>query len=186
MKPLELVSVNKDKEAEDNYKKAREDEQRKAEEDEVRDRIEKAKNKRKRNAKLDGKSIAEAEDNPDEALDWVARARKYVGGGAVALGHLFLGYQHRNAIASKVLSNLDELEQETSNAAKKKAKIDANYSEADLSGLKVAHDVRDFDFGDERILTLKDSTILDSEGGWFFFFFCFFLKSLPFLVRERR
>jgi hypothetical protein len=34
----------------------------------------------------------------------------------------------------------------------------------DLEGLKVAHDFNELDEGEARILTLKDSLILDNEG----------------------
>lgn len=34
----------------------------------------------------------------------------------------------------------------------------------DLEGLKVSHDFTELDEGDTRILTLKDSRILDDEG----------------------
>lgn len=34
----------------------------------------------------------------------------------------------------------------------------------DLAGIKVSHDADDFDEGEEHILTLKDSRILDGEG----------------------
>ena len=34
----------------------------------------------------------------------------------------------------------------------------------DLVGLKVSHDFEEMDEGDARILTLKDSRILDDEG----------------------
>ena len=37
-------------------------------------------------------------------------------------------------------------------------------SSGDLVGLKVSHDFGDMDDGDARILTLKDSRILDNEG----------------------
>lgn len=36
----------------------------------------------------------------------------------------------------------------------------------DLEGLKVAHDFEELDEGEERILTLKDSRILENEGMW--------------------
>ena len=35
----------------------------------------------------------------------------------------------------------------------------------DLEGLKVSHDFEGMDEGEARILTLKDSRILDNEGG---------------------
>lgn len=34
----------------------------------------------------------------------------------------------------------------------------------DLKGLKVSHDFEDLEEGDQKILTLKDSRILDNEG----------------------
>lgn len=34
----------------------------------------------------------------------------------------------------------------------------------DLTGLKVSHDFEELDEGEDRILTLKDSRILDNEG----------------------
>ena len=37
-------------------------------------------------------------------------------------------------------------------------------SAEDLAGLKVSHDFEEMDEGDARILTLKDSRILDNEG----------------------
>jgi len=35
----------------------------------------------------------------------------------------------------------------------------------DLEGLKVSHDFNTLDEGEARILTLKDSRILDNQGG---------------------
>ena len=43
----------------------------------------------------------------------------------------------------------------------------ANKSVGDLEGLKVAHDFEELGEGDEKILTLKDSRILDNEGPWY-------------------
>ena len=40
----------------------------------------------------------------------------------------------------------------------------------DLEGLKVAHDLEELKEGEDRILTLKDSRILDNEGGFLFDF----------------
>jgi hypothetical protein len=38
------------------------------------------------------------------------------------------------------------------------------YATGDLEGLKVSHDFTEMDEGEARILTLKDSRILDNEG----------------------
>lgn len=42
----------------------------------------------------------------------------------------------------------------------------------DLVGLKVSHDFDGMDEGDARILTLKDSRILDNEGAFRYIFIC--------------
>lgn len=39
-----------------------------------------------------------------------------------------------------------------------------SYGESDLKGIKVAHDQDDFEEGEETVLTLKDSRVLDDEG----------------------
>lgn len=41
---------------------------------------------------------------------------------------------------------------------------DRSFDEGDLVGLKVSHDFDEMDEGEARILTLKDSRILDNEG----------------------
>ena len=43
-------------------------------------------------------------------------------------------------------------------------KLTCSYATGDLEGLKVGHDFTDMDEGEARILTLKDSRILDNEG----------------------
>lgn len=61
--------------------------------------------------------------------------------------------------AARRAKEIEEQEQAAASSA-------ASYSEADLAGLRVAHDVDDFDLqaGEEgRILTLRDSKILDND-----------------------
>ena len=41
-----------------------------------------------------------------------------------------------------------------------------SHSIEDLEGLKVSHDFEGLEEGEARILTLKDSRILDNEGGY--------------------
>jgi SART-1 family len=53
----------------------------------------------------------------------------------------------------------------------------------DLVGLKVAHDFDEMDEGEARILTLKDSRILDNEG---LFSFLFFLSRRILTLLENR
>lgn len=40
------------------------------------------------------------------------------------------------------------------------------HTTGDLEGLKVSHDFTEMDEGEARILTLKDSRILDNEGAY--------------------
>ena len=42
----------------------------------------------------------------------------------------------------------------------------ADVHSGDLAGLKVNHDFEELDEGEDRILTLKDSRILDNEGAY--------------------
>ena len=49
-------------------------------------------------------------------------------------------------------------------AAKQKDTSGAKYTEEDLRGLKVRHSMDAFQFGEERVLTLKDKRILDDDG----------------------
>lgn len=49
-------------------------------------------------------------------------------------------------------------------AAKPKDTSGTKYTEEDLRGLKVRHSMDDFQFGEERVLTLKDKRILDDDG----------------------
>lgn len=43
------------------------------------------------------------------------------------------------------------------------------HTTGDLEGLKVSHDLTEMDEGESRVLTLKDSRILDDEGVYHFF-----------------
>ena len=58
--------------------------------------------------------------------------------------------------------------QPTALAAKKEKELlemDAmTYTSSDLSGLKVAHEMEDFQEGQETVLILKDSRIADNHG----------------------
>lgn len=53
----------------------------------------------------------------------------------------------------------------------------------DLAGLKVSHDFEALNEGEDRILTLKDSRILDNEGPYYLFASCI---STPFADLAQR
>lgn len=138
---------DKDEIAEDNYRQRREDEAKRKEEEEVRQRIAKAQNKRDLRRQLRGSTLGEA-----DAADAAAAAGP--SDSKATLKWLKQAQKKAKEHAEKRARELEEQE----------AAAQASYGEADLAGLKVAHDVDDFDLaeGDEgRVLTLRDSRILD-------------------------
>ncbi|KAG9008874.1 hypothetical protein FRB94_012843 [Tulasnella sp. JGI-2019a] len=138
LKPLtdDKEPVNKQEAtAEDNYAKRREEEREQKKKSDLQAKIDKNKNKRELNRRLVGATLGDADDGVDDTLNWVKRSKK----------------------------------QEKKLAAKRQAELDSrdavleDYTEKDLAGLKVSHDFEDLDEGENRILTLKDSRILDNE-----------------------
>lgn len=87
--------------------------------------------------KLKGKGLGEASDDEDSAMKWIKKSRK-----------------REKQLAEKRARELAEMD---------KAYESVNYDSADLSGMKVAHDLAEFDDGGEVILTLKDSGVLDED-----------------------
>ncbi|KZT40009.1 SART-1 protein [Sistotremastrum suecicum HHB10207 ss-3] len=139
LKPLtddKAPSGDKDKEAADNYAKQREREAKERDTKRIVDRIAKVKNKRELNASLTGATLADPDADVDDAMKWIRKSKK-----------------REKELARKrqeELENMDKAFQE-------------EYGEKDLVGLKVSHDFEDLDEGEARILTLKDSRILDNE-----------------------
>ncbi|KAF9349076.1 hypothetical protein BGX34_002063, partial [Mortierella sp. NVP85] len=128
--------------AEDNLKREREKEAQKAREDAIKGKIAKAKNRRELNKAVTGKGLGEASDD-DEAGDvykWTMKSRK----------------KEKERQAAEAARREREL-QERDEAYQQE------YDEDQLAGLRVGHDLSDFQEGEERILTLKDSTILENE-----------------------
>ncbi|PWN30464.1 hypothetical protein BDZ90DRAFT_257546 [Jaminaea rosea] len=142
----EEAPKDKDQIAEENYKKRREQEAKAKEDEEIRQRIAKAQNKRQLRRQLRGPTLGDEDPSTSSApgpsdskstVKWLRQAQKKA-------------KEH----AERRAKELEEQE-----AA-------ATYGEADLAGLRVAHDMDDFDLqeGDEgRILTLRDSRILDGD-----------------------
>ncbi|KAG0038780.1 hypothetical protein BGZ82_010843 [Podila clonocystis] len=144
LKPLNLgPEPGSDQVAEDNLKRLREEEAKKAREEAIKNKIAKSKNKRELVKSLPGKGLGEAsdgEDDVDDVYKWTQRNKSKE--------------KERQAAAAarreKELQELDESYQ-------------VEYGEEQLSGLRVGHDMDDFGEGEERILTLKDSSILENE-----------------------
>ncbi|GAA98351.1 uncharacterized protein L969DRAFT_93051 [Mixia osmundae IAM 14324] len=132
-------------EAESNYaaRKAEEAQERAAKE--AQTRLDKIRTKRELAARLKGKTLAESQADAEEedTLSWLKKSRVR---------------QRENAdrLAREASRSLALKEKEQREAASK-------YTEQDLKGIKVSHDIDQFDsLGEEGIiLTLKDGAILD-------------------------
>ncbi|KAJ3906720.1 SART-1 family-domain-containing protein [Lentinula edodes] len=127
---------DEEKQAEDNYAKRREHEAKERETKEIADRIAKVRNRRELNASLKGPTLGDADDDTDNVLKWIKKNKK-----------------KEKELAKKRLQEFDRMDKA----------IQEDYTERDLAGLKVSHDFDTMDEGDARILTLKDSRILDNE-----------------------
>ncbi|KAI9284451.1 SART-1 protein [Umbelopsis sp. AD052] len=129
--------IDEDQVAYDNYQQLKEDRQREKNAKEVMERIEKAKNRQKATEKLKGKGLGDASDDDESAMKFIKKSRK-----------------REKELAEKRARELLEMD---------KGFEGVQYDSADLSGMKVAHDMAEFEDGGEVILTLKDRGILDEE-----------------------
>ncbi|KZP23800.1 SART-1 protein [Athelia psychrophila] len=130
------VGDDKEKQAEDNYAKRRQTEDQARDSKKITDRIAKVRNRQELNASLKGTTLGDANGDTDDALKWIKRAKK-----------------REKELAKKRQEELDSADKA----------IQDEYTDRDLVGLKVSHDFEEMGEGDARILTLKDSRILDNE-----------------------
>ncbi|KAG9224672.1 hypothetical protein PTI98_010187 [Pleurotus ostreatus] len=126
---------SKEKEAEDNYAKKREQETKERDAKKIADRIAKVRNRRELNASLKGSTLGDA-DGDDDTLKWIKRSKK-----------------KEKELAKKRQEELEDMDKQ----------FQEEYTERDLAGLKVSHDFEELDEGEARVLTLKDSRVLDDE-----------------------
>ena len=110
------------------------------------------------NAKLKGATLGDVEGDVDDTLKWIKRSKK-----------------KEKELAKKRQQELEALDQMAQEEYTESAYSSAMFFVSveadpfdvfaeDLEGLKVAHDFEEMDEGEERILTLKDSRILENEG----------------------
>ncbi|KAG1887002.1 SART-1 family-domain-containing protein [Suillus subluteus] len=140
LKPLTDDSApadDKEKQAEDNYAKQRERQVKERETKQIFDRIAKVRNRRELHASLKGTTLGDPDGDTEDTLKWIKKAKK-----------------RDKELAKKRQQELENLD---------RAFQGDDYTEKDLVGLKVSHDFEDLGEGDARILTLKDSRILDNE-----------------------
>ncbi|KAI0300922.1 SART-1 family-domain-containing protein [Russula brevipes] len=139
LKPLtddSAPSDDKEKQAETNYAKQREAETKQRETKRIQDRIAKVRNKRELNASLKGATLGDADADTDDALKWIKKSKK-----------------REKELAKKRQAELESMDKA----------FQEEYTERDLEGLKVSHDLSQLEDGESHVLTLKDSRILDNE-----------------------
>ncbi|KAF9223389.1 SART-1-domain-containing protein [Gyrodon lividus] len=126
-----------DKQAEDNYTRQRERETKARDAKKIYDKIAKVRNRRELNASLTGTTLGDLDGETEDTLKWVKKAKK-----------------REKELAKKRQQELESMDMVFQGD---------EYTEKDLAGLKVSHDFEELGEGDARILTLKDSRILDNE-----------------------
>ena len=125
----------------DNFRQKQEEERKLIEREKRKQQVQKARDAVARFSKLQGKGLGDVEDNDVDAKAWLKGSKKR---------------QARidKERAEKLAAELTERE--------RLAAID--YTSSDLAGVKVAHEVGDFEDGEsEQILTLQDADVLREE-----------------------
>ena len=136
----ELGSTLESRQAEghDNWKRLEDEAAAKRKRQARNDAVKKARDEAQRLAKLEGKGLGEAHDEEVDTKTWLRQQKKRQ-------------KKVEKERARKIEQELREREE-------------AEYTSKDLAGLKVAHEVGDFDVeGGEQVLTLKDTTIAENE-----------------------
>jgi U4/U6.U5 tri-snRNP-associated protein 1 len=120
----------------DNWKKLQDEAEAKAKREAQKAAIKKAREQAQRFAKLDGQGLGEGEDDVDTKT-WLLQSKK------------------RQKKAKKLEEELAERERQ--------ALAGAEYTAADLAGVKVGHELNEFGEGEEQILVLKDTAVDDED-----------------------
>ena len=114
-------------------------------------------NRQELNASLKGTTLGDADDDVDDTLKWIKRNKRKERDLALKRQQEF---ENRDR---EVLADYTERECSSLNS-NSDFLIGMTGVTGDLEGLKVTHDFDAMDEGESRILTLKDSRILDNEG----------------------
>ena len=133
----EIASTIESREAQgfDNWKKLQDDAAAKKKRDERLAAIKKEREKAARFAKLEGKGLADAAEDEDD-LAWLKGSKKR---------------QRKIAKAEQTQKELEERERQAREALQ--------YTEADLAGVRVGHEVDQFEDGEDQVLVLKDTAV---------------------------
>ena len=123
----------------DNWKKLQSEADAKAQREANLEKIKKARDTAKKYSKLEGKGLGDADDAGDlDTKTWLLQQKK-----------------RRKKLEKERLAKLEKELAERENAPE--------YTAEDLAGVKVAHELEDFEGGEEQVLTLKDTTIDQNE-----------------------
>ena len=123
----------------DNWNKLQDEATTKAKREAQKAAIQKAREHADRHAKLEGKGLAEQADDMDDRT-WLMQANKR---------------KKKLAKAEKTQREFEEREKEALAARQ--------YTEADLAGIKVGHEVDEFGNGEAQVLVLKDTAVDKDE-----------------------
>ncbi|KAK8247338.1 SART-1 protein [Phyllosticta capitalensis] len=121
-----------------NWAKHQAEQEAKAKANARKEAIKKAREQAQRFAHLEGKGLGEGDDV--DAKTWLKGQKK----------------------RQKEIEKVKKMEQEM---AEREAQAQAEYTAADLAGVKVGHELDQFGDGEEHILTLKDAAVDDEEAG---------------------
>lgn len=122
----------------DNWKALQDEAAAKAARQAKNEAIKKARDAAKRFTKLEGKGLGDADDDEDEdTRTWLLKQKKR---------------QKKVEKARQLAKELAEREQAA-----------VEYTAKDLAGVKVAHEIDEFEAGGEQVLVLKDTTIEENE-----------------------
>lgn len=100
--------------------------------------------------------MGDADADVDDTLKWLKKAKK-----------------REKELAKKRMAELENMDKQFQGADYTESTCRLPFSPVsglircvpeDLEGLKVSHDFEGLDEGEDRVLTLKDSRILDNEG----------------------
>ena len=123
----------------DNWKQLQKEADAKAQREAKNEAIKKARDAAKKFSKLEGKGLGEVDVKEDlDTKTWLLQQKK-----------------RKKRLEKERLAKLEKELAEREN--------EPEYTAADLAGVKVAHELEDFEGGDEQVLTLKDATIDQNE-----------------------
>ncbi|KAJ6062692.1 uncharacterized protein N7446_006812 [Penicillium canescens] len=126
----------------DNWKKLQDDAEAKRKREERNAAIKRARDIAQRNLKLEGSTLGEANGDELDTKTWLMQSKK----------------RSKKIEKERARKLAEELEERERAAA-------AEYTAADLAGIKVGHSAGDFDGGEDHILTLKDAAVDDEDEG---------------------